>query len=494
MFQLAIVATLLGASNAQFAFSYLKDERPNIGFAPYTPQQRQDVADSLNSLMSIFVHRENKIAFYGKELPDIDPVPKLQDLSKRVANMTDKEMHYEYAKVFLSLRDFHTNYQMPAPHRCYAAVTAASFTFARNRNWLGIEREPKVVVRGFSTAPQVLSMSPDAAKINIGDELLTIDGITFEEYYQRTKFQFGGANEWGGKRASLNTLGVRGGTLYPIPEKDEVTYELKSFNTGKKYKVTLPWIARSTNTCTQEYANFLKTLETSSFAEQEYEPTQYTPAQTKQHLFQDQNIQFEEFQELFGKMSGGEDKLVLNPTSERIISWGIWKPESKNLGVIQMTSFSPTLQTREAVLLIRNLLLNELKDTNALLWDIRSNGGGSVPFADSLPQLFQFDITTGLRRAIVAPANEFIFLQSFPESDAWHQAYKQVRPGDRYTPFTRLTTIETANSLGAVYIKPVGVFNNGNCYSACDLFSASMKDNQAATIFGEDGKTGAGGN
>jgi C-terminal processing protease CtpA/Prc len=201
-----------------------------------------------------------------------------------------------------------------------------------------------------------------------------------------------------------------------------------------------------------------------------------------------------EFQESFGDSAGGRDKLVLTPSEDPIISYGIWKPESKNLGVIVMTSFQPRgSDTKLVFQVIRNLLTGPLKDTNALLWDIRNNGGGSVDMADSLPQLFQTDITPGFRRAIASPANAYIFLNSTPANDPWYQAYLQVKPGDKYTPLTRLTPIAVANKYGAAYVKPVGVLNNGNCYSACDLFSASMKDNNVATIFGEDVSTGAGG-
>lgn len=47
--------------------------------------------------------------------------------------------------------------------------------------------------------------------------------------------------------------------------------------------------------------------------------------------------------------------------------------------------------------------------------------------------------------------------------------------------------------MGQSYLKPVGVFTNGRCYSACEIFAANMKDNKIATIFGEDSTTGGGG-
>jgi hypothetical protein len=73
----------------------------------------------------------------------------------------------------------------------------------------------------------------------------------------------------------------------------------------------------------------------------------------------------------------------------------------------------------------------------------------------------------------------------------FHIAYTQVAPGDVYTMPVPLGS--NSNDYGNAYAKPVGVLNNGHCYSACDLFSANMQDTGAAIIFGEDGATGAGG-
>jgi C-terminal processing protease CtpA/Prc len=56
------------------------------------------------------------------------------------------------------------------------------------------------------------------------------------------------------------------------------------------------------------------------------------------------------------------------------------------------------------------LLVNELKDTNAVVFDIRNNGGGQITLADTIPQLFAPNIVAGDARALVAPINQQIFL------------------------------------------------------------------------------------
>jgi hypothetical protein len=96
-------------------------------------------------------------------------------------------------------------------------------------------------------------------------------------------------------------------------------------------------------------------------------------------------------------------------------------------------------------------------------------------------------------RALVHPLNAKIFLNSSYPRDAWSEAYLQSQPGDLYTPLVRFHSIEEANNIGQVYIKPVGVFHNGNCYSACEYFSSALQDTLGTVVvFGEDKQTGGG--
>jgi hypothetical protein len=101
-------------------------------------------------------------------------------------------------------------------------------------------------------------------------------------------------------------------------------------------------------------------------------------------------------------------------------------------------------------------------------------------------------------RAIVDPINRFIFNAESSVYDEgllfvdelWKDAINTANPNDTYTKYVKFTTMEQINSLGMVYMKPVGVFTDGNCYSACDLFAGNMQDSFAAKIYGVDGSTG----
>ncbi|KAH9265028.1 hypothetical protein BASA83_011452 [Batrachochytrium salamandrivorans] len=105
-------------------------------------------------------------------------------------------------------------------------------------------------------------------------------------------------------------------------------------------------------------------------------------------------------------------------------------------------------------MIVRSLLVNELKDTHSVMYELRGNSGG-------------LERDQGLARG---------------------RGRQSLSP-----MFFSLTTMESANTLGQAYLRPMGVFNDGRCYSSCEVFSGAIQGHGAGTIFGEDGRTGGGG-
>lgn len=87
------------------AVGLLKTERSKITFVPYTPQQRQTVAQYAKTLFSVYVHREVKIQHYGNEYTNIDPIPRIEWLVEQSTSMTDQDFHYKMSSLFHSLCD-----------------------------------------------------------------------------------------------------------------------------------------------------------------------------------------------------------------------------------------------------------------------------------------------------------------------------------------------------------------------------------------------------
>lgn len=60
----------------------------------------------------------------------------------------------------------------------------------------------------------------------------------------------------------------------------------------------------------------------------------------------------------------------LNNTTDPIIKYGIYRPNDTNLGIIMMESFEPANNDVSLVIgIIRSLLVNELTNTSALVFD-----------------------------------------------------------------------------------------------------------------------------
>lgn len=363
--------------------------------------------------------------------------------------MTDKEFHYAYAKLFLSLRDFHTNYNMPSPHRCYTAVTAVLFQLADSAD---IENDPAVVVSAYSSFKKVLSMSPEYNKTSLGDQLLKIDGLTFREYHLKTAFQTGGANLYGGYRSALSSISYIGGMMYPMPENNTLTLEMRSAKTQENYTVKLPWIASSKDACMKEYNDFLVAPKKNAFTT--------TPLKLKRKKeLPSTNPLFKELKESFAIK---QLSIKMQATSDPIITYAIFNPNAENLGIIAMDSFLPLgSDIDKLVLLIRSLLVGELANTKSLVFDIRDNGGGAVSMADLIPQLFGRNPYIAKFRALVSPLNQKLFSAGYEGTD-WARNYNASKPGDLFTPAIAFDSDKRANRYGQAYFKPVGVLNNGN--------------------------------
>ena len=63
-------------------------------------------------------------------------------------------------------------------------------------------------------------------------------------------------------------------------------------------------------------------------------------------------------------------------TLENILSWSIYESEKGiKMGIIRLSSFTPVGGPAQTINLIRNLIVNELVETDCLLIDVRNNGG-----------------------------------------------------------------------------------------------------------------------
>lgn len=351
--------------------------------------------------------------------------------------------------LFLSLRDLSTRYGIPGPHGCVTALKPFGFSV------VGEGYDQRIVVTQKWEESEYQGLTPEASKINLGDELLAVDRTPIMQYLWRRRLFSGWATESGALRASLEKLTKISGKWSRMPSQNETHYEFMS-EIGIKYKVTVPWIARYNAQCWDESQGFIRD-------------------KLKNRKRPHSNISTLEKREI---------------EKETKLEWLIHKPETKNLGVIFFPSFRQNFRT--TLNAIQSLLANELKDTNAVIFDVRGAFSLMNPLADLIPQLFARDVNTTYSRALHQPTMLELLTKS-NKGGKWDNAYKGVNFKYRYSKLVQMTTNEDANRLGQVYVKPVGVFTNGLTIWGCEVFAANMQDNNVGLIFGEDEFTGGSG-
>nr|KAJ3418073.1 hypothetical protein HK105_000394 [Polyrhizophydium stewartii] len=134
-------------------------------------------------------------------------------------------------------------------------------------------------------------------------------------------------------------------------------------------------------------------------------------------------------------------------------------------------------------------LLNELKDTDSIVFDLRDNGGGSIFFVKAIPQLFKPDFPESSSKYLRNKIGYNSLVASQYAEKTWIDSWNESKSGDRHTALKQFDMFEPTSTLGQAYLKPTPVFNNGRSFSAGELFSAAIQDSQTGTIFSEDGET-----
>ncbi|KAH6575551.1 hypothetical protein BASA60_004991 [Batrachochytrium salamandrivorans] len=170
------------------------------------------------------------------------------------------------------------------------------------------------------------------------------------------------------------------------------------------------------------------------------------------------------------------------------------------MGVIRIDSFTPVLKdTKEdtnfmvLIATIRELLVNQLKDTNSVLFDVRGNTGGLISAADGIIQLFKPDATASQFRYLKNDVTKDLFYNGAGSKSPWSKAWSATSDTSRYSGFGSMDDSSTFNTFGQAYFNPVGVYTNGACYSACETFASHIQDHGIGTVFGDDETTGGGG-
>ncbi|KAH9268080.1 hypothetical protein BASA83_009587 [Batrachochytrium salamandrivorans] len=509
---LAISATSVSATNYA-KFNLLKDDRAagRLVFPPTTLAQKEVILSNVDNALAIWASYDSKKAKYGSAA---DPFPTIKKLRENIKTVSDEELQLGLTDAFAMIRDHHTSWANMAPYSCFYATTGVEFTFIEGG--ADIIKNPTVVVTSTAKSSKLrLLFGEDYSKIQVGDELLAIDGLSFVRWFEQNKFKYGfGANEFGGQRAALDYLTTIYGETNRLPSKDSINFQFKSrANPQNSYTVNIPYVSGRDEECWNLGSKLYKSLPSrtlpgtpeANLLVSAKQPGHSHESDTAHLSTESHKMDIPEDPEretAMGKMSSSEQKsaVPMNPTDVTEVTWGIYKPDSANMGIIKLDSFDPEeigikgLAVQKAIMIIRSLLANELKDTYSIMYELRGNSGGSLEFANSLVQLSKPDFQPFGDRYLMNKITQSIFFDGKdPNVSPYAKAWKKTKKGSRFTNIFFLNSMESVNTLGQAYLRPMGVLNDARCYSACEVFSGAIQGHDAGTIFGEDEQTGGGG-
>lgn len=179
-----------------------------------------------------YVHLPLKEAMHA-----VDPMQKLKLLEHQLRHATeaelesDLEFHRELTQIFMSVRDLHTNYILPAPFnrmRALLPFLIESFQEDGQAHYL-VTR----VTEGFESPP-----------FEAGVEVLTWNGIPIDRAVELNGERFAGSNPEANRARGLATLTVRVLALALPPEEDRVIIGYRTGD-GEAHEIRVPWLVFS---------------------------------------------------------------------------------------------------------------------------------------------------------------------------------------------------------------------------------------------------------
>lgn len=452
-------------------YERLADRRSQIQFPTTTEAERATVLEQAELIFNqLFVHRSLKIQDFGL-VAELNP--RFAKLKQNIAGISDFEFQKELADIFYQLRDFHTRYHFPVPYSCYRTLLPVTL-----ENYVDATGARQIGVSAVSSDSDILKLASEVSKITAGDTLLTYNGVGAVDAANKFENESFGPNQAAVTFSTTEMLYYRGQNLFLTPEEDTVDLSLRKSD-GTVYSVTLPYISRANLQCLKGAAKTKTRSKTSVFG---------------QAVNEDQTERISIFKSL-----KADTLLTANfvKTAEPTISYKIITNEDGKFGVLRFDSFSPQkLDISDSVMLVIQLLTKELAATDGLIVDLRDTSGGSVTYAEVMIQFFSPSRVIPVNfRPLNSAVNQWLAKNNFAGFDqSFIDELKKVEGTNSEFPVAVPYDLEAdMNTIGQLYKKPVSVFTNAGCYSACEVVTALLKDSGGAKVWTEDGTTGGGG-
>lgn len=457
--------------------------RSHIAQGSLTDTQRQLVLDQAEILIGdVYVHLPLKRAMHA-----VDPLQALRLLRHRLSELTETEFHVQLQRIFLALRDLHTNYILPSRF--------AGFAF------LGIFLE-RCVENGRTTyvVTKTFDHITGDPQLKAGVEVTHWNGTPIHIAVGANAAREAGSNKAAQLSQGLQNMTLRAINMSLPPDEDwvDITYKVdgathetrvpwRVFESGAEVTTpgSLPSLPTGVEVGPQHLVGMdLRTELTRRVKRRLFAPSSLNPGPGPT----DAKAGVRNASSAAPLAAGPVPTNRPDELKARIIS-----TPSGTFGHLRIFTFHMQDQDINAFINEVARLLSVLPPEGLVL-DVRGNGGGYVIAAEFLlqflsprritPEPFQFVSTPGTTALATAVTDYRDWKASLEEA---------VTTGSAYSTAFPLYPTDVVNSVGQLYQGPVVLVTDAQCYSACDIFAAGFQDHEIGPVLGVDTNTGAGG-
>lgn len=442
------------------------------GIAPLEKDECRTIIYAARLLLTqYYVHLPEK-----RRIHDIDPAADLDQLSQDLP-IDGVGFHTRLCGIFASLRDLHTQYMLPACYQQAACILPFKIGMYEE------DGQARCIVTDVQRSYPWLEGHTGFGQ---GAEILTWCGEPIAVAVARAASATGGANPAAAKARALASMTIRPLERQPPPASPTIclTYAASE---GAPSSLELPWhvVDVALEARDPSLARFVG-IDHEAEARRHVSTKVYHPCVAAAARL---------------AISGGRHApYPWSPALATSLPSVLLAHElGGRYGYIRIFSFHPPAAAVSIEALLRTFTLEFVRliaslPPDGLVIDVRGNGGGFLPLAESLLQ-------TLVDKPITPQSVDLLATHDVLELSRRSQDLGQFVPslehaistGGDYSDALPMTDPAWCNWHERSYHGPVVLLTDARCYSATDAFAAGFQDHRIGTIIGVSPSTGAGG-
>ena len=443
--------------------------------SPLTHEERERIVEQAVILLEqAYVHLPLKRAMHA-----VEPIQRLKLLGQRLKSLSEQAFHYELVTIFSCLRDRHTSYILPEPFR-----SSVAFLPFRIQEFFDADVPQYIVTH----------VSPTVKKPHFKRGVIVThwNGVPIRKAIEINADREEGSNPEARFARGLEVMTIRPLGLSKPPDEEWVIISYKDGRQARQVRfdwevlqLSKPVNAIDLLSPTSEQARVLG-ADTSADTKTEVE------RQVRRLLFLPESIALERAWQAL-KSQIPEDVSKLASKLPDVFQFRKVTTRYGTFGYIRIYTFNvPSDQA-----FVREFIrMAALLPQNALILDVRGNGGGNILAGERLlqvltpkridPERFYFINSPLTLKLCQQEGCGFIH--------QWRDSIAQaVETGATFSQGFPLLSIESYNDIGQKYHGPIVLVTDALSYSTTDIFTAGFQDHAIGKILGIGNNTGAGG-